>query len=306
MTYAIGVDGGGTHTRAVCLDGSGAVLGSGTGGPSNHRRVGFDAAASAAISAARAAALEASTPLPVETACFALAGVGREAEHQQVLLRLLAADLAQRVTLVPDAEAALAGAIPEGPGIVVIAGTGAIAWGRDEAGKHARADGWGPLLGDWGSATWIGREALRAAVAAEDGRRPDTTLRARVVATLEVGGIHDLLNIPAEVLASRLADLALPCDEAAAGGDEVAMAILDAAAGHLAGSARAVAVSLGIGDACTVSWAGGVFGSERLRQTFSARLGQLLPHARIAPPVAEPVVGAGWLALKALQVPPAP
>ena len=99
------------------------------------------------------------------------------------------------VLVVNDALAALvAGAGDQGPGIVLIAGTGSICYGRNEAGQAARAGGWGYLLGDEGSGWWIGRRTLSAVMRAGDGRGPATLLTERVLAHLELDETSDLIH----------------------------------------------------------------------------------------------------------------
>jgi N-acetylglucosamine kinase-like BadF-type ATPase len=281
------------------MDAAGTALGHGLAGPSNHRRVGYDAAAEAVCEAARLVAEEAGVELPVAVACCCLAGVGREAEHQEVRQRLEAAGLAERVCLKVDAEAALAGAVPEGAAVVVIAGTGAVAWGRDAEGKRGRADGWGPLLGDEGSAAWIGREALKAAARAQDGRGPATALETAVARALGAETVAGLLSLP-EPTTAQVAGLARECDAAARRGDEVAADILGEAGQRLATAAEAVAQRLGLSD-YAVSWAGGAFASKALREAFRWDVEARLPGARVVAPRYEPVVGAGLLALAEVE-----
>jgi N-acetylglucosamine kinase-like BadF-type ATPase len=162
----LGIDGGGTSTRALATSETGEVLGSGESGPSNPLTVGWEAA----VAAIREAAQATNAALPVDAAFLGLAGVGREAGRTRMLGMLHEAPLARRMELGIDAEIALAGAHAGKPGAIVAAGTGAIALAKDREGNLHRADGWGHLLGDEGSGYWIGREALRWVCRIADGR----------------------------------------------------------------------------------------------------------------------------------------
>src|SRR5205085_1278058 len=81
----------------------------------------------------------------------------------------------------------------DAPGIVIIAGTGSIVYGRNQRGEAARAGGWGHLIGDEGSGYWIGREALAAVMRAEDGRGPSTRMTADI---LEFFTVADVSRLP--------------------------------------------------------------------------------------------------------------
>ena len=168
MTIAVGVDAGGTGSRAVVVR-AGTVVERRDLGPLNVL-LHADAVDRLARLVTAVGAVEAG---------FGLAGVRSPADADR-----LAAELAERtgarVAVGDDADAALAGAFRGAPGIVVIAGTGSGAVGRDAAGRNARAGGHGYLLGDEGSGYWIGREAVRAALRAADGTGPPTVLAALV------------------------------------------------------------------------------------------------------------------------------
>lgn len=202
------------------------------------------------------------------------------------------------VAVAEDVRTARVAAFAGGPGIVVIAGTGSNALGEDTAGHQARAGGHGFLLGDEGSGWWIGREAVRAALRGRDGLGPETALTAQVEAAFgaldaAVAAVH---ADPAD--RTLLSRLTRPVAEAAAGGDEVAVGILDRAADELVALADAVRRRLstvaGAADALPVAMLGGVFAIERLRDRFAAATGA---H----PPAEAPEWGAVRLALAELD-----
>ena len=172
----VGVDGGGTRTRAVILSGD-HILGEGTAGPSNPLRVGIANAAAAireAIDKACAAALIHRDD--IVAGGIGLAGVRRKdikTRMREVLIDSLGI---KNIEVVTDGEAALYGATDGAPGIVVISGTGSICCGVNRQGKRVFAGGWGPVAGDEGSGNWIARRALQAAAQATDERGPKTCL----------------------------------------------------------------------------------------------------------------------------------
>ena len=147
-TIVLGIDGGASHTRCVCVADDGRVLGVAAAGPANYLRVGLEVAVRNVVEAAGVAAQGAGVRLPAEVACVCLAGAGREEDRARLIGPLEATGIGRRIVLATDAEAVLAGAHALRPGIVVLAGTGAVVWGRNAQGEMARADGWGPPAGD--------------------------------------------------------------------------------------------------------------------------------------------------------------
>ena len=181
----LGVDGGGTHTRAVLVDARGREIGRGQAAGANWASVGVAAALAniqRAVAAARAAAGVAG---PARAAWCGLAGVDRPADRALIAPGLR--DLAATLRLTNDAELALA-VLPDRAGVCLVAGTGSIAVGRAPDGRTARAGGWGHVLGDEGSGYDIGRQALLAVARAADGRGPATALTARHPRGLGSGG----------------------------------------------------------------------------------------------------------------------
>src|SRR5205814_2761782 len=177
MKYFLGVDGGASKTAALVIDESGKSLGSGVAGPSNHLRVGVETAArniERAVNKALVAADVASRE--IHWAYCGIAGADHPAHRQEVVDSLEIFYPRGNFTVDNDARIALTGAIGFGAGVVVIAGTGSVAYGRNEAGEEARAGGWGPSLGDEGSAYGIGRGAFTAVLRALGGRGPATQM----------------------------------------------------------------------------------------------------------------------------------
>ncbi len=246
MSVFIGVDGGGTRTRAVVLDGSGAELGRAEG---EGRVVTSDApqrAVEVVISTIRSAADRAGVALPAAALWAGLAGAGQAARARtRVLASLLDAGLAGVVHVGTDAEAAFHDAFGAGPGILLIAGTGSIAWGRGDSGRSVRAGGWGRHLGDEGSGYRIGLAALREVVQAEDGRRPPTGLRAAALERCGVPSPGGLVAWIEEASKAEVAALAPMVAEAAAQGEPAARAIVEQAVSDLEAHALAILERIG-------------------------------------------------------------
>lgn len=306
MTHFLGLDGGGSHTRAVLVDQRLEVLGRSKAGPSNYLRVGIVAATKALTEAVLDALKESGRDVSdVEWAYCGIAGSDHPV-HRDVLVKAMKSIFEKgNFTVDTDARIALEGAVGEGAGIVVISGTGSVAFGRNEAGEEARAGGWGPTLGDEGSGYAIAREGMTAIVRAADGRGPQTTMTDVLCRLYGICSPADLRYViySEESDASRIAKLNRVVVEAAREGDEIASVILEEAGSELALSVLAVARSLRMtGEPFNVSYAGGAFeAGELLLEPFRRTLLERAPECRVAPPRAEPVIGAAQLAIQTWQ-----
>ena len=293
MRLFLGIDGGQSSTLALIGDESGRVLGAGTGGPCNHAKSGeggerLRRGISESVSTACSqAGLD-------RTARFAVACCGMSGgpdDKRAILEELLPTD---RLILATDAEITLAGATATGRGIIVIAGTGSIAFGRNEAGATARAGGWGYIFGDEGSAFDIVRQALRAALREEEGWGPPTALRQALLEATGARGANEALHLfyTAEWPRDRIATLAPLIDTAAASGDEAAREVLHYAALQMATLAASVQRRLWHkGAAVEIAFSGGVFRSGTVRTRFQ-ELVELEPVTRCGPAKYRPVEGA--------------
>ncbi len=245
MPVLIGIEGRGAGATAVATDVEGHELArvEGEAGLVDVREPAARAGSLAAL--ARRAADAAGAP-GVDALCCGLAGAGREPERLALEEALRATGVAGRVRVTTDAEAAMADAFGTGgTGILVIAGTGSIAWGRDARGRTARTGGWGLLLGDEGSAYALGMEALHAVVRAHDGRGNPTTLTPAVLRATGAPAPERLIGWTADAAKGDIAALApLVCDAAAAG-DIAAKSILTSAAHELASHVLALNARLG-------------------------------------------------------------
>jgi N-acetylglucosamine kinase-like BadF-type ATPase len=271
MKLYLGVDGGQSGTTALIGDETGCVLGTGEAGPCNHAgaaegRAKLERAVRDSLALASAAAGLEADALHFEAACFGMSG-GPD-DKREILATIVKAD---RWVVTHDAATALAGATPGGQGIVAIAGTGSIAFGRNADGRVARAGGWGYVFGDEGGAFDIARQTLRAALRMEEGWGPATMLREVMLAATTSRDANEALHrfYTPEWPRARVATLARLVDTAAMQNDAVAAQILNAAAQDLATLAGSVRQQLWTpGSTVEVAYIGGVFESERLRERF--------------------------------------
>jgi glucosamine kinase len=233
VTFVIGVDGGGTHARALILDEGGRELGRGEARGAVVSAAAPMVAARAVVEAVRAAAANAQVELPGAALWAGLAGAGLEDPRRAVAEPLEDASLAEHVVVGTDVEAAFQDAFGAGPGVLLIAGTGSIAWARSPSGAVVRVGGWGERLGDEGSGFAIGMAALRAVVRAEDGRGPGTVLRELLLSALSLGSVDGLVPWAAVATKADVAALVPLVSRAASAGDAVASDILTQAVGEL-------------------------------------------------------------------------
>lgn len=299
MRYVIGIDAGGTKTVGLLADETGTVLRQARAGGANlraHGELGVEKSLYQVIDALDAP--------QVDALCLGIAGVALDADRDLVrdLLRRLGVKRAVRI--VNDAVVALVAGAPDGVGVVLIAGTGSIAYGIDATGRTARSGGWGYLLGDEGSAFWLGHAAVRQGIRAADGRGPATTLYDRICRKLGFATASDLVDwfYVQELSRTRVAQLASVVEEAAEEGDAAAVDLLDQASGHLARAAQSVVRQLEFPGTFPLVLSGGAYKAcpslvRRLERDLE------LPAARVVRLEVEPAAGAVTLALRLLAEP---
>ncbi len=302
----IGVDGGQTTTLALCARLDGTILSSALAGPSNHYdELGGPERLVSAITDSVSEALRQAQVDAERAAALWLGMTGSEEAARRVGQSLLPK---ARVDASLDMVTALAGASAGGSGVVVISGTGCIAYGHLDDGRSARASGWGYIMGDEGSGYDIGIQALRAATQAWDGRAAPTELTWRVPAAFD---LPDLWAVHRAVYAHTLsrgdiARLARIVSEAAAAGDATSQRLLAAAGEQLADAALAVIAALDcLERGLSIYTTGGVFAAgEPLAGAFRARIAQTSPASQVLPARFSPVIGSVLLALKLAGVSP--
>ncbi|HYA18792.1 MAG TPA: BadF/BadG/BcrA/BcrD ATPase family protein [Bryobacteraceae bacterium] len=301
MKYFLGVDGGQSTTTAVIGDENGKTIGWATAGPCNHvaadeARAKFLRVMRECISqaAARAGLEPVGDRWPFRAACLGMSG--GTADKSALLRELLISD---HILITDDPDIALAGALSGEPGIVVISGTGSIAFGRNARGETARVGGWGYIYGDEGSGFDIAREGLRAVMREYENWGGHTTLTPAYLNATGAADPFELLHLfyTPEWPRARVAQLAKLVDRAAEEGDPVALGILHQAARQLAMQAQSVRRRLfADGEPARSSWAGGVFESPILLDRFRELLSL---EGECAPPRHGPAIGALLLAYRA-------
>jgi len=297
--HVLGIDAGGT--KAVCLlaDGHGSILAEARGGGANLQASG-ELEAEKVLHDVMDRAL-ADHDIRPDAICLGIAGVDRPRDADAVRSIMRRIGFKSRVLVVNDALVALTAGAGDGPGVVLIAGTGSIAYGRDTAGHAARAGGWGYLLGDEGGGFWIGRSALAAVVRQFDQRGPTTMLTDMVLRHMHLASPTELIHAIYDRGIQRLAvgGIAPVVQQALDQGDVVAADIVKRAIAELAGAATAVIQRLEMrGDQFPIVLSGGTFrGIPSLAAGVSLTLSDVAPRSQVRLLQQEPAVGAVHLAL---------
>ncbi len=299
--YVAGIDGGGSSVRVALLDDRRNLLAESRGETVNPSVVGLEIAASR-IHAALFAALEAAGLQPNEVIAAGIGVAGASASHSAGWLRDVVHTVLPQARVIPasDYEIALVGAHGERRGVLVLAGTGSLAYGINDTGDSALVGGWGYLLGDEGGGYWIGLEGLRAAIAAVEGRDSHTVLVESLLDALKLEIPRALIPwlYRAEQPRTRdIAALAPVVFAAASGGDSVAQAIVERGADALAACAQAVIRQLRL-PSPAIAFTGGLLEADNpLSRALCRRLNlDALPVPRFSA-----VIGAALLALEAAR-----
>jgi glucosamine kinase len=232
-----------------------------------------------------------------------VAGAGRETERQELWQALVSRDLAAELVIHSDFSIALDDAFADGPGVLLISGTGSVAFGRGPTGTTSRCGGWGPVCGDEGSGAWIGRRALSVVTAAADGREPDTALTGAILTAAQINETSDLIGWAANATPAQLASLAPVVLSVADAGDLRANAVVSLAVEELVLHVRALARQL-FGDeraALPIALSGGMLSrGTTLRKRLEHRLKSAVPGGQLRTDVVIPARGAVRAALRIL------
>lgn len=290
----LGIDGGGTQTTCAVGDHL-RVLATYVAGGSNIVRVGEpEARTNLREAITKACAAAGVSPTAVEAAVIGIAGASVPTVKDAVAAMI--GDLVPgEIEIVGDMVIAMEAAFPGLPGVVVISGTGSVAFGRNHRGEAGRAGGWGSAISDEGSGYWIGRAAVSAVLRAHDAGVSTTLLRG-ILDCWRLNSLEELLQKGNSL--PGFADLFPAVESAAAAGDSVAQQILVAAGSELATLASVVVGRLWPAEqAVRVAIGGGVFAhSPLVRDTFWNKLRAQCPGAAVDFQIIQPVAGALWMA----------
>jgi glucosamine kinase len=300
----VGVDGGGSKTRVLVADASGTEIAAIDAGPSAVRPGETDRSADVIAAAVRQALLVAAVEVMPAVACIGVAGAGRQAERDALWQALVARDVADEVVVHADATIALEDAFGQGPGVLLIAGTGSMALGRGPTGVLARCGGWGPVFGDEGGGAWISRRALGVVAAAADGREAETALTGALLTAAVVDSVEALIPWAAHATPADLAALAPAVVHSADAGDARAETLVAFAVEELVMHVRALARHLFTDEraAMPLALAGGLLGrGGSLRARLERRLVTAAPGAQLRAGDVIPARGAVRSALRTLR-----
>lgn len=297
--FVLGIDAGGTKTVCLLANDRGEVLAEARRGGANLQAAG-ELEVEKVLHEVMEDALGDRSIVP-SAICLGIAGVDRPGDAATVSAIMKRIGYKARVLVVNDALVALEAGAPGVPGVVVIAGTGSIAYGRNACNEAARAGGWGYVLGDEGSGYWIGRAAIRAVLSEADRRGPDTELTGLLLEYFGVSRAQDLIHqvYQATLKPSAISALAKCVNTAFQHGDQVAIGIVRGSADQLESSALSVARRLDlVGTAFPFVLAGGMFRAVPwLHEELSRRLPLAAPQSRTVLLDVEPAAGAVRLAL---------
>lgn len=308
--HVLGIDAGGTKTVCYLADGDGRTLGEGRGSGANlhaHGELEVEKVLHEVIEQALG-----DRAIRPDAVCVGVAGVDRQEDDRLMRGIMRRLGLGAQTLIVNDALVALVAGVGDEPGVVLVAGTGSIAYGVNRDRFAARAGGWGHVLGDEGSGYWIGRQALMAVVREADGRGPATRLTALVLEHFGIARVDGLVRQIYDDQMRRHSVHALGpiVDRARAEGDVVAAEILREAGLELTRAAASVIERLGMrGQPFQTVMSGSMFRLiPWLADDVVRRLAEVAPRSTVSRLTAEPARGAVHLAIAkahgTVRVPP--
>jgi N-acetylglucosamine kinase-like BadF-type ATPase len=308
--FVIGMDGGGTKTAAIIADFQGNILAQHVAGPSNFQIIGVEKAARTVYLLVRECCKSVgASPDEIRAMTVGLTGAGRPNDQKRMADGLHKVASSKKIKLrnvriESDARIALEGAFKGGAGIILIAGTGSIAFGKDEGGNVHRVGGWGRILGDEGSGYFMGRYALTAVCRDLDGRSAPTILTKMIAKKFSMKSPTDIItavyknNFDIATVAPLVLD-------AAGKNDAVGLEIVQLASSELTDHVRALLEKLqphseeNVRRNVPLSFIGGLIANETpLSRILRDQISQSLPHVNIISPMSPPVYGAVVMALQ--------
>jgi N-acetylglucosamine kinase-like BadF-type ATPase len=304
VRYVIGIDGGGTKTEAVLMDGSRRVVDRFVTGAANPHAVTYPVMEERLAEIVNRFLDRAGSDARVGGICLGLAGVSLPEEKARVsdfIRRCAERRNAETAVFVrTDAEIALMAAVGAPCGAIAVAGTGSILYGVTPDGQQFRVGGWGHLLGDEGSGYAIGLRTLQAVMQSHDGVLPDTALTGLVLKHCSLQAVADLKAYiyQPSIRKQHIAEFAALCAEAEQNGDPVARSILEEAADDLVRLALALRGKHPYLSGTPLVLSGSMFrrcpGFLRL---FAERFRRRAPHSDVLLPERSAAEGAAELAL---------
>jgi N-acetylglucosamine kinase len=281
MRIAMGLDGGGTKTDCVLMDETGRIIGRGRGGPSNPSRIGIEAAARGVKEAAAAVVAHAGIKLEhVTDVCVGLAGVASTERAEAMKKVLIDFFTPARLELCTDLDLALMAA-GASPAIVLVAGTGSAAIGRDSAGRIARSGGHGPKKSDEGSAFAVGKHAVTQVANATESHAAE--LRDRILEQLGVESLEKVTDLEGEAADAVYPRVFPVIANAADKGNEISQALLRLAAASLSKFVAGVQNDLNLnGTEFVLGKTGGMVERSRyFDEILDAELHRIAPKAKL-------------------------
>lgn len=283
MPLVVGVDGGGSRTRVVVADATGSELAR-VEGAASALQPGQEGHAADVIKALIAEALVKAERTETRPAVcvVGVAGAGQERAAQALWSALASRRVADDVSVQADATIAMDDAFGDSAGVLLIAGTGSVAFSRSPNGRLERCGGWGPNVGDEGSAAWLGRRALGVVTASQDGREPDTALTGAILTALELETLEEVIPWAANATPGAFAQLAPVVSQVAATGDLRANALISFCVEELSLHVRTLARRCFTDERASipVALAGGLLSRGSLvRKRLEQRLKSSVPGA---------------------------
>lgn len=302
--YVLGIDGGGSRTRALLCDASGRIAGQGLSGGINPRH-----ACTADIRACLNEAFSQSTigidPSRIAAVHLGIAGASdRPTQSNIAALAREHVGGGATISVGHDLEIALVGGLGGGkPGIVLVAGTGSACYGHDTNGQSVQCGGWGDLVDDVGSGSWLGLRALQVCVRQADGRLPESPLKGMVMDFLRIDHMEGFKERIHSVGLSRRerATLAPALIQLAACGDYAAGEILSEGMEELSSLLLCTSEQLQLSGP-SVLLTGGLMNHEYFRSQLQNAVSRIQPEIRIVEQCLTAVAGATLLALKSARI----
>lgn len=304
MSYVAGIDGGGSKTTIRVADLSGRQVFECTGGPCNISSYDKSTVGSTIVELLSRCTDEVGRRVEgYECICLGCAGAGRESERQLLEGIVRNTGYSSRVVITDDFQTAMRGAIDERYGMILISGTGSVAYGRNSNGESMRAGGWGHLIGDEGSGYYIGTQILSHIMKSHDGREPGTILDQMAFDHLNISEHRQLVQYVynPETRKKELAGIAKLLDKACEENDGTAIKICEDAARHLLELIDIVAERLDMGlTGVKTAFAGSILSNNTpVRRRLCEMVTEKYPQMNIINPLNDAAWGAVLIALEA-------